>query len=298
MRTTTVDEQPAAHACAVPGSEEQLREMTAAFLAAGLSVGEQVVYLDDGTADAVLERLVDDRVPVRGPLADGQLTVVDAAQTRAMFRSPVRDAAVALATMIDTAVGAGYPGFRMTGQFSAGLTRSDGLHLADYDAAVESVLVGRPARVLCIYDRHRYPDDAIARLRSMHRIELDAPALYDDNLLRITRTGAFRTRLAGEIDHSNRLMVLRMVASTLDEALRSHSSPAALEFDLSSLRFLDVAGAVGLVHAAEGFPETHRLALHGVRPGVLRVLDRGGAPFAAQLDVSPHPGDVVGQVPR
>jgi hypothetical protein len=27
-----------------------------------------------------------------------------------------------------------------------------------------------------------------------------------------------------------------------------------------------------------------------VRPGALRVLDRCGAPFAAQLDVSAHPG--------
>jgi anti-anti-sigma regulatory factor len=97
-------------------------------------------------------------------------------------------------------------------------------------------------------------------------------------------------RLAGEVDHSNRPVVLRMVAATLDEALRSHSAPTTLEFDLSSLRFLDGAGAIGLVHAAEGFPESHRLALHGVRPGVARILDRCGAPFAAQLDVTPHHG--------
>ena len=67
-------------------------------------------------------------------------------------------------------------------------------------------------------------------------------------------------------------------------------APAALELDLSSLRFLDVAGAVGLVHAAEEFPEAHRLSLTGVRPGVLRALDRCGAPFAAQLDVTAHLG--------
>ena len=84
-------------------------------------------------------------------------------------------------------------------------------------------------------------------------------------------------------------MLHRLVASTLDEALRSHVAPAALEFDLSSLRFLDVAGAVAFVHAAEGFPESHRLALRGVRPAVLRVLDRCGAPFAAQLDVTAAP---------
>jgi hypothetical protein len=54
---------------------------------------------------------------------------------------------------------------------------------------------------------------------------------------------------------------------------------------MSSLRFLDVAGAVGLVHAAEEFPDAHRLILTGVRPRVQRVLDRCGAPFATQLVV-------------
>ena len=293
MRTTAVDERPVAHACAIPGSDEQLWEMTAAFVTAGLTAGEQVVYFDDGTVDAVLERLVDDRIPVRGALSDGQLTVVEAERTRRVVRGPVRDAAVMLAGMIDRAVGDGYPGFRMTGQWSSGLVRSDGISLADYDAVLDTVLAGRPARVLCLYDRHRFPDDMIERLRFRHRMELDAPALYDDNLLRITRTAPFRLRLAGEVDHSNRPVVLRMVAATLDEALRSHSAPAALEFDLSSLRFLDGAGAIGLVHAAEGFPESHRLALHGVRPGVARVLDRCGAPFAAQLDLTTHPGDLA-----
>jgi anti-anti-sigma regulatory factor len=289
MRTTTMDQRSVAHACAIPGSDEQLWEMTAAFMTAGLSAGEQVVYFDDGTVDAVLQRLVDDRVPVDGALSGGQLSVVGAAETRRVVRGPVRDAAVLLAGMIDRAVGDGYPGFRMTGQWSSGLVRGDGISLTDYDAAIDTVLTGRPARVLCLYDRHRFPDDMIERMRARHRMELDAPALYDDNLLRVTRTAPFRTRLAGEVDHSNRPVVLRMVASALDEALRSHSAPATLEFDLSSLRFLDGAGAIGLVHAAEGFPESHRLALHGVRPGVQRILDRCGAPFAAQLDVTPHP---------
>ncbi len=291
MQTTTAGERPVAHACAVPRSDEQLWEMTAAFLAAGLSAGEQVVYYDDGTVDAVLERLVDDRVPVRRPLADGQLTVVDSVRTRRILRSPVPEAMAGLVAMVDDAVAAGYTGLRWTGQFSAGLQPTAGVWLADHEAAIDAAITGRPARVLCFFDRGRFPDDAVEQLRALHRMELDAPALYDDNLLRVTRPGPFRIRLAGEVDHSNRPVVLKMVASLLDEALRSHSAPAALELDLSSLRFLDGAGAVGLVHAAEGFPESHRLALHGVRPGVLRVLDRCGAPFAPQLVVTAHPGE-------
>jgi anti-anti-sigma regulatory factor len=290
MRTTTLDDPSAVHACAIPGSDEQLWEMTARFLGIGLAAGEQVVYHSDGTADAVLERLVDDRVPVDRLLADGQLIIVDPESTRASMRVPVRDAAGALAAMVDGAVDAGYTGLRVTGQLSSGAHRPAGPSLADYDGVIDTVLAGRPGRVLCFYDRHRFADGVIERMRALHRIEVEATALYDDGLLRVTRLAPFRMRLAGEVDHSNRPVVARMVATTLDDALRSDSAPAALELDLSSLRFLDIAGAVGLVHAAEEFPEAHRLALTGVRPGVLRALDRCGAPFAAQLDVSAHPG--------
>ena len=290
MRTTTVDDPSAVHACAVPGSDEQLWELTARFLGDGLAAGERVVYLADGTADAVLERLVDDRVPVDRPLADGQLTVVDADGTRAALRRTVREAAAALAAMVDEAVDAGYTGLRLTGQLSYGLSRPGGVALADHDRIIDPVLAGRRGRVLCFYDRRRFPDDAIERMRALHRVEVDAPALYDDGLLRVVRVDRFHLRLAGEVDHSNRPVIARMVAASLDDALRSDDAPAALELDLSSLRFVDVAGAVGLVHAAEEFPEAHRLSLTGVRPGVLRVLDRCGAPFAAQLDIAAHLG--------
>jgi anti-anti-sigma factor len=289
MRMTTVDDPSAAHACAVPVSDEQLWEMTSRFIAAGLAAGEQVVYFDDGTVESVLERLVDDRVPVRGPLAEGQLAVVETERTRRALRSPAREVRDSLVAQVDEAVAAGYAGLRVTGQLSYGLKRAGGSGLAEYDAVMEEVATGRPARVLCLFDRRRFPEDEIEELRAMHRVEVEAPALYDDNLLRVTRIAPFRVRLAGEVDHSNRPVVSRLVDVTLDDALRSPTSPATIELDLSSLRFLDVAGAVALVHAAEAFPESHRLALRGVRRGVLRVLERCGASFAPQLEVTAHP---------
>jgi len=41
------------------------------------------------------------------------------------------------------------------------------------------------------------------------------------------------------------------------------------------------------VHPRAG-ADTHRLVLVGARPGVHRVLDRCGAPFAPQLEVVPR----------
>lgn len=290
MMTTVVGRSSAAHTCAVPVSDEQLYEMTAAFLADGLAAGERVVYFDDGTADAVLDRLADDRVPVDRPLAVGQLTIVPGEVTREALRSPVEQVEQLIGAQIDLTLRDGYPGFRMTHQASYALREAGGVSLAEYDAGLDRVLRSRPhARALCFYDRTRYPEHVIERLRAQHAQEIAAPAVYDDGLLRVTRRGPSALRLAGEVDHSNRPIVERLVATALDEALRSHSAPPDITLDLTSLRFLDVGGAVRLVHAAEAFPSAHRLVLDGVRPRVQRVLDRCGAPFAAQLAVHPRP---------
>jgi anti-anti-sigma regulatory factor len=296
MMTTVVGRASAAHSCAVPVSDEQLFEMTAAFLADGLAAGERVVYFDDGTADGVLDRLADDRVALDRPLAVGQLTIVSAAVTREALRNPVEEVERLLRTQIDATFREGYPGFRMTHQASSALREAGGVSLAEYDAGLDRVLRSRPrSRALCFYDRTRYPEDVIERMRALHVEELAVPAVYDDGLLRVTRPVPSALRLAGEVDHSNRPILERLVATALDGALRSHSAPPDITLDLASLRFLDVGAAVRLVHAAEAFPSAHRLVLDAVRPRVQRVLDRCGAPFAAQLAVHPRHDEEPGR---
>jgi anti-anti-sigma factor len=289
MTRTVEDLRSVDHACAVPVSDEQLWEMTAAYLAAGLASGEQVVYFDDGASEQVLARLADDRVPVEESLSDGRLAIVPTDVTRAALRSPVPAVEEMVLGTIDGALAQGYPGVRMTGQLSYALRRAGGVSLHEYDAVLDAVVRDRPARVLCFYDRRRFPEAAIEDLRARHHTEVVVPAIYDDGLLRITAAGPSGARLSGEVDHSNRPRIRRLLETALDEALRSHSAPTDITLDLSSLRFVDVAAAVSLVHAAEEFPSSHRLVLIGVRPPVLRVLDRCGAPFAAQLVVAARP---------
>ena len=79
-----------------------------------------------------------------------------------------------------------------------------------------------------------------------------------------------------------------MPFDAFDEVLRASGGPEEIVADLSSLRFLDVAGAASLVGIADRLPGTHRLVLHGVRPPLQRVLDRCGAPFSPRLDVVPR----------
>jgi anti-anti-sigma factor len=274
------------HACAVAVSDEHLWELSSSFIVDGIAAGEQVKYFDDGTSENVLERLLDDGIDVAEVRESGQFEVVPAEATRAALTSPVDVMCGLLVDTIDAAVSSGFPGVRWTGQFNHALTRSPtGPSLREYETAMDTAISGRPARVLCLYDRAHYPDEVIEDMRLAHRVEIATATIYDDNLLRITATCPGSARLAGEVDHSNRPQVRKLLLTELDKALRSPSAPHEIRLDVSSLRFVDVAGAVGLVHAAEEFPSSHRLVLEGVRPRVARILDRCGAPFAAQLAI-------------
>jgi anti-anti-sigma regulatory factor len=290
MTTTVEDLRSIDHACAVPVSDEQLWEMAAAFLAHGLASGEQVVYFDDGASAAVLDRMADDGVDVARPMSEGRFTVLPPDVSRSLLRGRVADLADVVATTIDRAIAQGYPGVRMTGRPGYLLARPDDASLSDYDRVLDDVVRRGRVRVLCLYDRNHYPEDVVETVRALHRTEVVAPAIYDDGLLRITATGPGAARVAGEVDHSNHGRIRKHLESALDGALRSLDSPTDITLDVTTLRFLDVASAVNLVHAAEQFPDAHRLVITGVRPHVQRVLDRCGAPFAPQLVVHPRGG--------
>jgi anti-anti-sigma factor len=291
MVRTIGEMTPVDHACAVADSDEHLWEVTAAWLAGGLTAGERVLYFEDRTAAAVLSRLADDRIPVRDVIARGQLVVLPTERTREVLAGSVDQMEQLLDDEIAESGARGWPRLRFTGDTVSALLPTGGAdRVVAFERATERVLRRHPStRLLCRYDRRRWNESAIDEMRRMHDTELVSPAVYDDNLLRVTRHGTSTARLAGEVDHSNRLRIRTLLETMLDQTLRSHSSPTDIVLDLSSLRFLDVAGAISAVHAAEEFPSTHRLRLVGVRPRVLRLLERCGAPFAAQLEVEAHP---------
>jgi hypothetical protein len=103
------------------------------FVADGLAAGEQVGYFDDGTADCVLERLVDDRVDVDDSLRRGQVQVVPSEHTRAALLAPVEELAGLLQGYIEAACGSGWSGVRLTGQANYGLRRRGGLVFDEHE---------------------------------------------------------------------------------------------------------------------------------------------------------------------
>jgi anti-anti-sigma regulatory factor len=290
MTRTIEDLDLVTHTCFVPDSAEHNWEVAAAWLAAGLSAGERVMYFEDDTAEVVFDRFADDRVPVDRALADGQFVLVSTEQTRSTMAAPLDLFEELIVGLIRETEAGGWPGLRLIGENISVQVEMGLSTVVAYESVVDRVLRAHPkARLLCRFDRRFFDDDAMAQVRAVHADELVVPsAVYDDGLLRVTRTGPATLRLAGEADHSNRTVIRRLCDTVLDESLRSGSDPV-ITLDLASLRFVDVSGVVGLVHTAEEFPDSHHLVLRGVRPRVVRALDRCGAAVARQLVVQPRP---------
>lgn len=275
------------HVCAIPDSVEHRDELNAEFVAQGLARNEKIFYFDDdGAADAMLHRLDDDGAPVEEPLRTGQLTIVPEQQTQETFRVSLGEIYRSVTGNVTDALSEGYRGARLTGQMHAAVSPRARASLPEYDGLLDRLLQENLLTALCTYDHAHYSTEQIEIMRALHRDHLAPVGAYDDGLMRIVRTGVASARLAGEIDHSNRPKITSLLQSSLDRALRAPDEATDVFLDMSSVRFVDVATAVGLVHAAEMFPATHRLVLHRVRPRVQRILDRCGAPFAPQLHVT------------
>lgn len=280
------------HVCAIPDSVEHLGEIAAGFVAHGLPRGEKILYFDDdGAADRLLRRLSEDGVDLDEPLRRGQLEIRPEEVTRQTFRTRLPDIHTAITGEVARLRDEGWAGTRLTGQMHGTLAPGASGTLPEFDGLLARLI--RENRdslsALCTYDHEHFPAHHIDIMRALHRDHLAVSGAYDDGLLRIVRLDLGLARLAGEIDHSNRPKITNLLHQQLDAVLRSADAPADIGLDMASVRFVDVASAVAFVHAAEGFPASHRLVLHRVRPRVQRILDRCGAAFCAQLVFDDEP---------
>ncbi|MFP5021799.1 MEDS domain-containing protein [Pseudonocardia phyllosphaerae] len=280
------------HVCAIPDSPEHLGELTAGFVSQGVARDERIVfYDDDGAADRLLRRLDEDGHDVESLLRSRQLDIIPPEGTRRIFALPLPDVHAGVSDEVARSLAGGWNGMRFTGQMHGTIAPGAVASLPEYDGLLARLVRenDHALTALCTYDHAHFPGDQIEIMQALHRDHLAPVGAYDDGLLRIVRLGPGHARLAGEIDHSNRTKITSLLHSSLDAVLRSPDASAEIGLDLASVRFVDVATAAALVHAAEAFPATHRLVLHRVRPRVQRVLDRCGAAFSPQLSFTDAP---------
>jgi anti-anti-sigma regulatory factor len=282
LTKTVAEIAPGDHACAVVDSDEQHWEVAAGYVSGGLVRREKVVYFDgEHTAEPLLRRLREADIDVDQAVDTGQLVVMPPAvmdgERADAVRSQVRES-------IEDALREGYRAVRLTDEPAAEGRRP--VHrLGELDSMIHEVVRDRPVTMLCQYDRRHWSADDLHELGELHPVEVVAPALYDDGLLRVTRKAPFSTRVCGEIDFSNRDLVRIMIENELARAVRATSESGEVAVHLESLRFADVTSVAEFVQAAEGFPESHRLVLYGAQPSVRRLLDRCGAAFSSRLEI-------------
>lgn len=277
------------HTCMVPDSTEHVFETSAAWIAGGLRAGERVLYFEDGSVNRLMDRLDDDRIPIARAMADGQFAVVPSEASRASWAVPVEEVEPIMAQAIRETAEQGWPGMRFIAEPSRARL-SHGLDLlVSHETVIDRVLRKNPQiRLLCIYDREIFDDEAIAAMRRVHRTELVVAPLHDDGLLRITRQDPGTYRLAGEIDNSNSSVLLRLLDRCLEDMLRVATAPDHVTLDLSSIRFIDVRASTELLRSSNEFPPGHNLVLVGTRPHVRSLIERRVHPSHGRLVLPPR----------
>ncbi|MGQ0573195.1 MAG: MEDS domain-containing protein [Pseudonocardia sp.] len=249
------------HAFALYRTDDEHWDLSADFLAAGLTRGERVLCLDeDGSAAAVLRRMAEDGLDPRPYRARGQLVVEPAELPPRAAGVPAGDVAAGIGKYLDDALDRGFPGFRMAFE-TAGVLRGSGDvdWLLEIDAACTPMWDSCPIAGLCQVDERLTAPAQHAEIRRRHAFEVTVPARYDDGQLRITGEASGHRRIVGEVDVLNREALRRELARAVTEG------PGEIRLSLASLRFADAAALRMVADTARAVAPDRRIVLE--RPG-------------------------------
>jgi anti-anti-sigma factor len=263
------------HLCAIARSDAARADIAADWIAQGLRLGEQVVWVEpvDGT---VREWLRSAGVDWSAAEASGGFQTVTPEEVLLLTTAddiPVRIAAVA--EMARAAEAAGYKGLRL------GWEVAEVLHVVPdvptqlaFEAAWELLTLTEQLSLMCVYDP-RLDGAHVARGIALHPRELS------DGLVRATALDG-TVHLAGEMDLSNGTQV----RAFLDAATPDNEDDILV--DSSGCTFMDVAGASALLAFARD-RAPRRVRVTAAPSSLRRILELTGS--AHELDlVSPAPG--------
>lgn len=171
------------HACLLYDRREDQMAAVVPFIHKGLRLGHRCLYVvDDCTAADVFSALSVAHADVVGAVRSGALIVhtKQATYLRGGRFDPVAMLAF-LDTAIDDAVDAGYAAFRGTGEMTWALGAEPGTdRLLEYEAHLTGLIAGRPALLICQYNRPRFPPEIIRGVLLTHPTAIVGPRVYDN----------------------------------------------------------------------------------------------------------------------
>jgi anti-anti-sigma regulatory factor len=283
MPTATSVEALAAwdHACLTFSDPDERLDIVAAFVRDGIVRSRKVVCLTESVApDRLTAELVDRGVPAPDTLPPHQLLIFSSEET---WLAGGASAATSMIKMVerhlDDARREGFTGLRITADMcwiSRPAAAADQLPV--FESAVGALFEGGRLAAICQYDREIFDAVTLALATSTHSHTVAATAYYEDPVLRICRQHSPPgIRLAGEIDFNR----VEEFTVALAEAVRLDRD---IQINLAKLRFLDVACATAIAHAAIGLPAGRVMSIVCGDP-VERVLRLVGVTSIAAVRV-------------
>lgn len=269
MATASLEGRSRRHLCAIARSDTARSEIAARWIAQGLRLGEQVIWVEPpgGSVRDWLDRRgvdwqsaeVTGRFRTAAPEEVLQLTTADDIPVRiAAVREMAREAEVA-----------GYAGLRLGGEVAEVLSvMPDVPTQLEFEAAWELLTLTEQLSLMCLYD---------PRLDGLHQAEAIAlhPRELSDGLVSATVFDG-TVHLAGELDLSNGIQV----RTFLDAATRTGSGDILV--DSSECTFMDVAGTAALLGFARD-RAPRRVRVTAAPPSLRRILELTGS--AHELDL-------------
>ncbi|MEV0122346.1 MEDS domain-containing protein [Streptomyces sp. NPDC050703] len=251
-------------------TEEEREAVLAAFLVDGLASGHRGLLLTSARAPSGLrERLRHQGHDVADALADGRLR---AAHLPGAEEDPY-DLDELVCREAESTVSAGLLGLRVVLEAAPSGTGVPG-GPGDAEKLLDPVFRVLPVIGLCQYDRRAFDARGLAALDALHHGRVVVDDVWQDELLRITRTFTPPgLALRGEVDDSNLTAVARALRAETRRAAGRADEPHRVHVDLRELTFVDVCALRLLVftglslHALGG-----GIVLDGVAPHVRRVL--------------------------
>jgi PAS domain S-box-containing protein len=172
---------PGTHLCALCTTHAEQMTVLAAFFRAGLRRGERCVYLADACS---VEQEVDDLeassgLEAREAIGRDQFRVVTARESYLRAQRFDPDAMIAfLLELEEQAFADGWTGLCLAGEMTWALGADvDGSRLFEYEARLNALPQSSRARILCVYDRTRFPSASVRAVLRTHPL-----AVLDDHV--------------------------------------------------------------------------------------------------------------------
>ncbi len=251
-----------AHACLTFGGQEDLVDLTAAFVRDGLASGFRVVVLSDSLQLAAA-KLGWREIAAEAAVATGQ--VVMAASQDGLVGPQGFSAEQAMGWLRDQLADAlrqGYAGIRVALDMSWALRPMTGIEeLPVLEEEIAAAVSGADMSVLCGYDRERFDPVTLALIAPLHSHAVAAATYHDDPVLRICRQYVPPgIRLAGEMD----FLASEALALALGEAIRIDGD---ITVNMANLSFID-ASSIRMITDAAASLDPSRAVILRCRPAI------------------------------